>query len=345
MEDVAVALGVSKATVSRAFRSHPKCSASLRERILEKARELDYQPDPLQQAHMAQLRGAKLEGMAGAVIWMLDLQPRESRLELCPSNGRFVRGARARAEEVGLKFEVFRPLDHGLFGAGLVRVLRARGIHGVVLGPMPAPHSRLEIDFSGVAAVAIGHSLEWPVFHRVSHDHYQATWDAMNHLRAEGRRRVGVAVQEGLLARVGQRWLAAHELYCRVHPDMRAAPQWTPEGEVTAARASRRDGEALLTWVRTHRLDAILTLSPWCATVLRAQGWRVPEEVAVFDLDTYPGKSDQAIPGIDQGFERMGATAVDEVVAQWGRREYGVPRQPKTIQLSGKLVLPGTGVG
>ena len=103
-------------------------------------------------------------------------------------------------------------------------------------------------------------------------------------------------------------------------------------------RAGLRHAAGVQAWVRANRLDAVLGLSPWLMRGLRAGGWRVPEEVVYYDLDTYPGKFREAAPGIDQNAEGIGAAAVDELVAQWGRRDYGVPAVPKTILLDGRIV-------
>jgi len=64
----------------------------------------------------------------------------------------------------------------------------------------------------------------------------------------------------------------------------------------------------------------------------------VPEQVLYFDLDTYPEKSKEPLPGIYQDYEGVGATALDELMAQWGGREYGVPKTGKTILLQGRIV-------
>lgn len=45
IEQIATDLNVSSATVSRALNDRPGVSAALRERVLERARELDYTPN------------------------------------------------------------------------------------------------------------------------------------------------------------------------------------------------------------------------------------------------------------------------------------------------------------
>src|SRR5664279_4466230 len=50
MRDIARKLGISTSTVSRAFSKPEMVRPELRERILEMARELDYQPNPIARA-------------------------------------------------------------------------------------------------------------------------------------------------------------------------------------------------------------------------------------------------------------------------------------------------------
>lgn len=337
MQAVADAVGVAKSTVSRAFRNHPKCGAELRARILAKAEELGYVPDPLQRVHLAQVRLGLPEGTRGAKIWMLDCLPWRHRIESCPSNGRLVRGARARAESLGLGLEVFRPSDHGFSGtAGLARVMAARGIHGLIVGPMPTAHGHLELDLRQVSAVELSHSLDSPVLHRIGHNHYQATWDALARLHGRGCRRVGVAIQENLLRRVGRRWQAACVAFCEEQPEMTASPVLLLERGVLEPGAEEAEGENVRAWARRQELDAVLTLSPWVMTALARKA--ATRRVLALDLDWYPDKPGRAHLGVDQNFELLGATAVDEVVAQWGRREYGVPVHAKAVLLRGRLV-------
>lgn len=337
MQTIADELGVGKVTVSRAFRGDPKCGAVLREKILAKAAELGYVPDPLQRVHMAQVRGGQPAEAAGMVIGFVDMHFPGYRIETCPANGRFVRGARARAEKLGMRLEVFRPVEEGWSAEQFRRVLFTRGIHGLVIGPMPEAHSRLELDLTGIAVVAIAHSLESPVLHRVGHNHYESTWNALAYLYAQGRRRFGLVVPENLMERVGQRWHAAYHEFCRSHQGVKPLPSinfdaHTRDREETFAHAAE-----VLAWVKKYKIDTVFGLSALIVDILREGGYQVPEDVLYFDLDTYPEKSKEPLRGIDQDYEGIGATALDEVVAQWGRREYGVPNVAKTILLQGRV--------
>jgi LacI family transcriptional regulator len=47
MKDIAKDLGISQATVSKVLREHPDIGEKTRQRVLERVKELDYQPNSL----------------------------------------------------------------------------------------------------------------------------------------------------------------------------------------------------------------------------------------------------------------------------------------------------------
>jgi len=331
MQTIADALGVGKVTVSRAFKGDPKCGAALRAKILAKAEALGYAPDPLQRVHMAQLR-AGTAAEQGAVIVMLDVHDRGRGLEENVSNARFVRGARDRAESIGLKLEVFRPFADGIPLQRLMGIFRARGIHGLIMGPVPEERSELDLKLDGVAAVAIAHSLRAPALHRVGHNHYAALRSVMERMYAQGTRRFGLALQPDMDARVGQRWHAAFSEFRRTHTSCRFS-FYEPELSVAEKMPDEATRRAMEAWLDAEEPGVVFGISAWlpaALAVLRPEGG-----CRYVDLDWYPGKFPMPVAGIDQNFEGIGAAAVDEIMALWGRQEYGVPEASKTILLQG----------
>src|SRR5580700_2276125 len=47
MKDIARDLGISQATVSKVLRDHPDIGEKTRQRVMQRVKELDYQPNPL----------------------------------------------------------------------------------------------------------------------------------------------------------------------------------------------------------------------------------------------------------------------------------------------------------
>lgn len=335
MEDIAVALGVSKMAVSRALRGLPSCGRELRERVAAKAAELGYRPDPLQSLHMARLRGRG--GEAGTVIALLDLLTPPGAKSLAVSSP-MVAGMVRRAEALGIGTEVFSLLPMGIGLERFRQVLAARNIHGLIILPLPFTHTVLEFDFAGISAAGVSYSLEAPALDRVAHDHYGAMWEAMALFERRGRRRVGLALSEAVDDRVGRRWHAAYYEYCRGHAGMKAAPTFGMPDEWALHRAGEIDAGALGAWIAKHRIEVVCGLSPLLIPAIEAAGCAGPGGVAYFDLDTFPGKGGIPHEGIDQCYDELGAAAVDVVVGKWARQEYGVPSRPKKILLPGGIV-------
>ena len=335
MQDVADVLGVTKMTVSRAFRHDPKCGAALRGRILRQAAAMGYCPDPLQSLHMARLRGRRTPTSSGLVIGFLDMSSQEEwRVRNVPSNRRVLLGAETRAVARGLKVEVLAPRIEGYDLKRLKKVMETRNIRGLIVGPMSIQD--LDFDFTGIAAVAIAYSLTFPVLHRVCHDHYRSLWDVMEHLYRKGRRRIGMAVAQNLQVRVGHRWHAAYHEFCRTHPDMSVIPPFSIAADHDGARFRARESRQLRAWVKKHAIEVVLGVS---AEVLEAVApLQRAGRVSCLDLDGYPGKLTLPHLAIDQQSEKIGGIAVDEVLAQMERYEYGIPEGSKTILLPGKLV-------
>lgn len=159
----------------------------------------------------------------------------------------------------------------------------------------------------------------------------------MQYLQDLGRRRIAMAIEDGLQERVGQRWHAAYNEFCRTRPQMDAIPSFAFDRTQSDYDSRTRHFDTVRGWIEQSRPDAILCLSAWIADAVRAAGRRVPEDVLVFDMDTWPGKPDAPAHGINQRFEYIGAVAVEEILAQWVRYEYGVPEYPREILLDGEF--------
>ena len=90
------------------------------------------------------------------------------------------------------------------------------------------------------------------------------------------------------------------------------------------------------TWAQALEPDIIFGISGWLPRLIDelCAGY----QTRYIDLDLYPEKFPGKVSGIDQNSQQIGAICVEEVYALWGRQEYGVPKEAKTILLPGKLV-------
>ena len=336
-QEIADALKVSKMSVSRAFRGDPKCGPALRKRILQKAEELGYRPDPLQSLHMARLRA----GGRGpkSTVAVLDMWDREHAVRSNSSLIRMLHGMRARAVELGLAVEVFAPMQEGYSGTRLEKILWTRGIRGMIALPLPPGMSALDLKLDKLASVALGYSLHEPDIDRISHNHFEAMWEVMGRLRERGKRRVGLALSEELENRVGYRWHGAYHEFMRRHSDLvESATFVVPTGE-QFTRFSASTEKLFLRWLDRRGLDAVVSLSPCILDLLDERNSAGGEPVEFVDLDWYPGKyAEPRRPlrmWVNQRYESLGAAAVNHVFGLWARNAYGIPKEPQTVLIKG----------
>ena len=139
LRSLAAEAGISPMTVSLALRNHPRIPVATRERIRKLAKQRGYTPDPQIAAlmqHLRTRRPARLQSVIAALTTMPGRRTnRYSEV--------IARSARERAAELGFGFDQIL-LGPYLDRAGsLNRVLRARGIDGVVMLPMIEP---IELD-------------------------------------------------------------------------------------------------------------------------------------------------------------------------------------------------------
>ncbi len=322
--ELAEAAGVSRSTISLALRDHPKISRAERERIQALARKMGYRTNVLVSAWMTHVRSAHTEVNKSLAIAVVTGLLSGSR-SLKASQLRYLEGMRRRIVQLGYRLEEFHPAAEDMSEERLLGVLRARGVSGVVTGMMPQAHSALKGDWSDFSLAVIGLSLERPRLHRTTVSHYHAAQLATSELLRRGRRRIGFAMPLSEVERSENLFKAGYWV-AMADADIAAPPVFCPEGDKWNAAAFRA-------WLRSAKPDAVLALGPQVLEWLRAEGRRVPEDVAFVDL--YWDDEAPARAGIDHRAEEIGAAAVDLVAGQMIRNERGVPAVPRTIVIDG----------
>lgn len=328
MEEIARAAGVHRTTVSMALRNHPKLPAATRERIQQIAREMGYTPNPLVSALMHYRAGRRSPGAQGEIAYFVN-EEREEQWRKPLSYRKIFAGAEARARELGFRLEVVWLQQPGLTERALNRMLRARNIHAAIVAPRTSQlHTIASVDWSRLSAVAIGYSLEKPALHRVAHDYFHSAMTVAREGMALGYRRIGFALEQKSDVRVEHRWVGGWR-----------AIQALPEGAALLPPLLLRqtaqgtvDEQALREYLETHRPNAFCGLPGLKYEHLRRWTKRFPCPVRI-SLGCYEPTPGQL--GIYQNYERIGAVAVDQVVAMLMRSERGVPEQALDTLLKG----------
>lgn len=333
IEDVARAAGVHHSTVSRALRKSPSIPTATRERIEAVAREIGYRPDPLLSALANRKQMGDAPAYRATLAWLTNFESARGWAARVHIRG-YHEGAKARAEQLGFVLDEIWSRESGQSSAGLSRLLRARGIRGILLPPQPVPHTHIQLDWSDVAAVSFGSTLTRPHLHTVGHDHYRSLAKLVRHLAALGFRAPAFFYEQEIDERVDGTWAAGfrHGMELAGLPAARALhPLRKVDPDAVVARLKKEKPDVLLA---NHSLWRAL------APRVAAAGLRVPEHLSVAVITVPDG--DTELGGITENARLMGSMAVDLLSGLLQRGDYGLPRRPFRMVVEGEYTAGGT---
>jgi DNA-binding LacI/PurR family transcriptional regulator len=316
LKDIARETGLAVSSVSYALRGAPNVPEATAARVKAAAERLGYRMNARVAELMAQVRRGRgaSEGDRLALLWV---EGRPAR-----GLGRDVaEGAKARAAERGYGLEEFSLKEAGGNPRRLADILSARGIPGVVLGPVfDRAQAEMEWPWERFAMAVIG-TAEWNApLSRAAHHHYEAMRLALDWLRKAGARRPAAWLHAETNERAHRGWQAAWLAY----GETGAAPRlWLAESEPT--------GRQIEAWLARVDPDAVVLGDAGEAARLKAAGW----SGRVVTLDR---RARSGMAGVDQGYETIAGHAVDLVVAQLQRNERGPPETPRALLFPGRWV-------
>jgi DNA-binding LacI/PurR family transcriptional regulator len=324
MASVAQAAGVATSTVSKALRDDPTIPLERRQEIQRIAKSLGYRPNPMVAALMARLHSQRRRNDPHHIAW-IDLWPDEREAARTTDFRLMLQGARQRAAELGYEIEVHRVAREGTSPTRLHDILISRSQWGLIIPPVPADAMTYPLALEGLTGVTIGTSLHQPVMHRVASNLFQGSQLACLKLRERGFRRIGIVLGRAMHKRVEGKWLGGY----------RAEQELWPEAEkLPALLADPEDGARFVAWQKQFKPDAILLadthVEKWIEA-LAARGRRTPAVVWLRRIESMPKNTF----AIDTRPDKMGAAAVELVVAQIHRNERGSPDTPHTLLLDG----------
>ncbi|HEY9249291.1 MAG TPA: LacI family DNA-binding transcriptional regulator [Rariglobus sp.] len=323
-KDVARAAGLTPAAVSLALRNDPSIPPETRRRIQKLATKLGYVPDPMLAALSRYRLQSNPVGFRGNLAWLASTTP-DFDWRGVPHFVEYMEGARRQAVQHGYQLVILDLAEAEGSWKRAGDIALARGIQGLLLCPQPGPAASISgLRWERFSAVTFGYSLKNPDLHSVAPAHYQATLDTIERLHALGYGRIGFATIRSHDQRTNHNfhagYLAARALHGLAEIPPYFGESWGPD-------------EALRTWIAEHRLDALLTCDVQFAR--RIEQWRLPVPrrlgVACPLLPSDAGD----LAGVWEDNRRIGAAAVDLLVAMIQRNERGVPEHPQ------RLLIPG----
>jgi LacI family transcriptional regulator len=326
LRSLAVKAGVSATAVSLALRGSPQVSAATRERLQKLAREAGYRSNPLVSAVFANLRRHKPRGDHAVIAYLNTWWPKHTWESCNTKSGQF-RGAARRAAELGFRLENFWLREPGMYPARLAQIFRARGIKGVIVGPLQDQDRLAGFPWDQFALATMGYSLHSPAIARACHAHFRGMGSAMDRLIAGGYKRIGYVTSEDFEDRVSSLWGAAYRFnQHRLKPSDRIEPL-VYQGEAEPGLLRR--------WLALSRPDAVINALPDVFELLAKLRAGAPPDLGFVHLDLPAHLNAAGVCGIDQLSEIVGANALELVANQLYTDTCGVPEHPVTQLVEG----------
>ncbi len=314
---IATQAEVDISTVSLALRNSPRVRPSTRDRIHKIATSLGYEPDAALAALVAYRNGVRASSYQSTLAW-LDNWPAHGALRKIAAFNEYFLGAAERAAQFGYKLDEFFLRSTGLSPARVADILRARNIQGLIAAPQQHDGEKLNFDFTGFSAVALGYSLRPASLHVVTNHQFLSVTLAVDRLRALGYRRIGLFLHADWDNKVNHGYSAGFITAQKSFPEKdRLVPHLFEDAGVSA--------DKFHAWVTRERPDAIITqgLHPELISFLKTIGLRVPRDIGLVDLSAPRDKPE--ISGVYQNNRLIGATAVDLIIGMLHRNERGLP--------------------
>ena len=333
LRSLAVEAGVSVTTMSFALRGIPEVSDATRDRLRQFAAARGYKPNPLIAAVYSQVRTRKTPGDHNIIAYLNTWRPKDTWESCNTKTGQF-RGAAQRAAELGFRLENFWLHEPGMKAARLAQILKARGIRGILVGPLQNQNEPIDFPWDDFALATMGYSLHMPEISRACHAHFRGMHRAMAELIARGYRRIGYVTSKDFEERVNSLWGAAFRLSQHGQPMRDRIEPLVFEREA--------EHRALKQWLRASRPDAIVNALPGVFELLKDSGRHAPDDIGFVHLDLPTHLQTANVSGVDQLWEIVGAGALELVANQLFTNTCGLPKHPVTHLVEGAWIEGGT---
>ena len=278
MKDVAQKAGVHTTTVSLALRNSTRIPLKNRERIQALAKEMGYRQDPMLSA-LVSYRARRVTPKAPPTVAMIfDFKKPEELDRVSLSYGKFLEGAKRKAEELGYGIQTFffAGRRRSAEGRRIGRILFSRGIKGAIICAFRPETENFEIDWDQFSLVQIEcQHLRLPL-HMVSTDQMMMAREAVQGLWRQGYRRIGIAVGREEEIYLDHAFTVGFHGEAALHPELHPAPPLLLVNGMTTGEVA----PLLREWIARFGIEAVI--SNWM---------NVPEALA-------PGASEPPAPTV-----------------------------------------------
>lgn len=312
-------------TVSLALRNSPKISDATRARVQQMAEKLGYRPDPEISRLMTRLH-TSAQSSDRTPMAIVDL----SGARLPPGTENYCehvrRGAVKRAESLGYIASCFHVLDYDGDIKRLLRVIRYRGIRGILLLPPLAPiELPAGLDWSPFSVLAATYAITGTEFHRVVPHQFLDMCRLIGILERRGFKRIGAVLGRSFEKRIHYHFTAAFALHgygALIFRTSESAPI---------------DKREFVEWLSENRPDVLIAsnISEIAEALPRASRKFSPPRVVSFRATSNPDTLYW-----DERPQEIGAVAAVLLAGMVQHNEHGIPSSPRTTMIHGALHDP-----
>jgi LacI family transcriptional regulator len=327
MADVAREGRVHQTTISLALRNDPRLPDTTRLRLRALAEKMGYRPDPMLSAlnfYRTSRDAAKTQPTMAFIMRSRANFPAER----CFAVDQFLKGCRRAAERLGYRLVTFQIEKNHAEGARMVRILRSRGIWGIIIGALDAGISELPMNWEHFSCICIESQHLGLSLHTVANNQSGSTRIAVRRLFELGYRKIGLAVGEIEETSLGKPFTTGYLIEVHEHRGLHGVPPLLLHSDDSAATA-----EGLGAWVRNHKIDALLSNWSNIPELLAKAGLRIPHDVGVATLDYNPHRG--AFAGILQSHEVVGERSVEALALMMKTNQTGLISLPNTTLVNG----------
>jgi LacI family transcriptional regulator len=210
-----------------------------------------------------------------------------------------------------------RPEEH----RRLMRVLRARGIRGVIIIPrLEHLQPRLHLDWSALAAVEIGRTLWNPRnLHHVETSDYNKVIEAIHLLKKAGYKRIGMAIEPMQNQHQRGTYYAAYLVSQLRQPEAQRIPVLASTGPWSE--------ETFRAWIARYKPDVLfIHHAPEICGWLKAMKMKWPEDISLFCVNARDGR----MSGMVRDYPGLGRSAVEMLSLLLEGGEIGLPARPRS---------------
>ncbi|MDQ8199422.1 LacI family DNA-binding transcriptional regulator [Pelagicoccus enzymogenes] len=324
LRDVAVAAGVSVATVSLALRDSPRITKKCKQQVVQVSERLGYVKDSKLSELMSHLRDNR-GGKSGSTLAIVDAGEGEVRDGYSSGNLEIVSGLREVAMKEGFSLDCFNMAEEGLSARRLRQILLARGIEGVVVLPSPRHDLLVGMDWSGLTTSVIGYELEGEDFYRVCPNYLRMMDELMSQALRDGFRRFG------FLPEPNQQSLRNRLVSSSVEFHLSGAL-----GALQVDRFTGResDTESVSRWLESQAPDFVIgSCEAWRTLCQLEKSGRAAPAFAAWDIAGAPSN----VSGLDHRYKVLGQEAATTVLSRLTRQALRESENMLTKVIEGKF--------